>query len=403
LRRLESLKVASPTADSGSRMEGGEQGPRVQLSMLLAALVGAPGLGSVPSAPSSIPTASLERPWTEESWARVAARLLPSPLAERVISSELQSPTTTEGFASYEKQPRPSYFLRTQFLDDDAGFQRWKTLAGVTFSSCCDSTLDVAAESSHYEDETGDRASREAVVGRYAWQSDPTWRFECDGEAGATAGGDTSVGGGLFAAVTPLARTEASLRYRHDDFIDPGSPFDFHRKNSAFSVRLLEGDLLEADSVGARVAREESCGLGILADAAGSWIEDGNSRFESYLEVHWRAYERETVRVVPRVFHSEDDFQDASAQYFSPSGLRSLGAGLRTEVNKPETTAFGDAALFHQPGDVDAVGWELAAGVRRQLRENVVAGLTASFFDSAERGDGRYRAFAALLTFTAGF
>lgn len=298
-----------------------------------------------------------------------------------------------------EAWQRPALLGRFEFFDDSADWRRFEALTGARLYPLSDGELDLAVQRTRYEDRSGDAVARTLALARLLWRPDPFTSLEGDAGAGQSSGaGDSSFLGGLAAEHAPAdgARLRAALR--HDDFVEPVSPFTFHPYNSAFTLGLLRGDAVQSDTVRLAGGYELRRPAGFLADAAATWVEDGNFRAEAYAQGHLRIEHAPGWRSFPRLFYHRSDFRRPSPLYFAPSNLESYGLGVRTEGARGLWRGFGDASVFYQPSDIDAFGLQLAAGLEAQLAPGRSLSAALSWLDSPERGGStRYRAFGCFV------
>jgi len=306
-----------------------------------------------------------------------------------------------------EAEGAPQGIFQMQYFTDTADWQRMKVLTGFELAPDAlrfpDWRFFFGTEYATFEQADGQSVERTSFVSRQTILISPFSKLTLDFEGGETEG-ESSIRGGIGLDWEVNSYTRAWVSWRHDDFIDPIGPKSFDRYNSAFTVDLSRGDILQAETYNAGVTGESNDGFGFVADILGGPIEDQNGRFESYLQAHRRLKHGHGWEGIGRVYYHHSDFQNSSPNYFSPTNLDSWGMGWRGEWERDLWSSYADATAFWQAGAVGSWGYQVGAGWDRDWTDRFRTGVHANYLNTDERAlSSRYGAFALMFLATLDF
>lgn len=306
-----------------------------------------------------------------------------------------------------ERNSAPLALFQIQYFQDTADWKRTKVMTGFELSPDAlkypDWRFFFGTEYATFQQADGRTVSRRSIVTRQTLRPTPfsTLTLEL---AGGEAEDESSLRGGIGLEWEMENEITGWLSWRHDDFIDPIGPFSFDRYNSAFTVNLLHGDILQADTFRGGFFTMPEEGNGFLIDVLGGPIEDGNDRLETYAQVHRRIQHKHSWEGIGRAFYHHSSFNFSSPNYFSPSSLDSWGLGWRGEWERNLWSGYTDVSGFWQAGTVGSWGYQLAAGWEREWLTNLRTGIHGNYLSTDERGmEDRYGAFALMFLATLDF
>ncbi len=298
---------------------------------------------------------------------------------------------TRDGLTWAQDQLRPTLFGQTQYFTDSSDWQRLKALATVRLPLPRDLVLELGAEGARYRDRSGDTAQRASAVTRARWLFNPFTELFGDLAVGSATGNQTTLTGGLGIATAVTDRLQLHTAYRHDHFIDDTGPFNHRPYNGALTVRILEGDELDADKVQFGGVWALNPKTSLLIDVSQTWLEDSNKRLEFYGGVDVRVIEDTASRVSVRSWYHHSDFDRPSLLYFSPSHLESYGLGVRIDLWPDPLRFFFETGVFYQPAGIGDAGYQVSGGLVWRVTDRWRTEVYINHLNTAEREDGRYK------------
>ena len=323
------------------------------------------------------------------------------------LDRQPSSERARRGLTEAERLLAPEFLFQVQYLRDNAGWERFKTLTGAEFSPNPERypgwRMFLGTEYAAFRDDSGADLERDSILSRQILQPDPFTRVHLDFDFGDHRD-QTTVRGGVEANRELAPDTFAWAGWRHDDFINAFAPLPFDRYNQALAVDLARGDVVQADTFQVGGAWDPARGLGAVANLLAGSIDDGNSRSELYLQGHHRT-EAGTQSMTWRGFFHWMDFADASPLYYSPSNRSGLGGGWRWERREDNWRVFADLSAYWESASSNGLGWQADLGWSTEWRPGASTGVELNYLTSDEGrlGGDRYSALAVLVHLTYDF